>query len=357
MKKALKIWSLTVACIALLGSCHGQEEDVELKVQLVPSKTLIVADGKEEVTFKVLYGVSDVTTEAKVYLTSHPEAGWSGGAFSTTEAGEYKFSAIYRDMASNEVLITASEDLANFDSRFERHICVMDLTGTWCTFCPGGMTKLNFYIQKNEWKGIVHMLALHDNTQGDDPMGLALTSEIMSNFGNYGYPMFVTDLRDSGSLTEHIANIAPSFERSVEEFPARSDVKIATSMSESELSVDVTLFAEVAGDWSVCAYLVEDGIVAEQKDGSLIHKDYTHNHVARTLLSKNWRGDSLGTLKAEQEGAKHYTTTLNAEWVAENMYVMALSIDAQGYVNNVAVCPILSGEATSNSVDYKYLQK
>lgn len=240
-------------------------------------------------------------------------------------------------------------DAPALSSRFERHICVMDLTGTWCSFCPEGMTKLKFYIQKEEWKDIVHLLALHDNTQGEDPMGLALTSDVMKKYGNYGYPMFVTDLRDSGSLTEHIANIAPSFERSLEEYPACSDVKIATTISGEELSVDVALFPEVAGEWKASVFLVEDGIVAAQKDGSLTHDDYPHDHVARAVVSKYWMGDSLGTLAAEQEATKSYTITLDEEWNRENMYVMALSVDSNGYVNNVAVCPL--GE----SVDYKYL--
>lgn len=357
MKKGLKIWSLAAVCMVLLGSCHGQEDDVELKVQLVPSGTSIVADGKEAVTFQVLHGVSDVTNEANIYLTSHPEMEWSGMEFSTSEAGEYTFQAIYRDVASNQVQITASEDMSNIASRFARHICVMDLTGAWCSFCPEGFRKLSFYQRKSEWKDIVHILALHDNTQGDDPMALSVTPTILTAFGAVGYPAFVTDLRDSGSLTENVADIVPSFECSLEEYPSRSDVKISTSVNGDKLSVEVTLFAEISGEWSVCTYLVEDGIVAEQKDGSVTHAEYTHNHVARALLSASWRGDRLGRLDAEQEATKEYVQTISEDWNPENMYIMALSIDANGYVNNVAVCPLVNGQAMSNAVDYKYLQK
>lgn len=346
MKTRLKIWSLALLGV-LLGSCHGQTDD-EVEVQLVPSQTTINADGEQSVSFQVLYGASDVTVESNIYLTSHPELGWSGNSFSTTEAGTYKFQAVYRDQPSQEVEITALA-VEKVESRFERHICVMDLTGTWCSFCPEGYRKLNYYVTRPYWKDVVHMLAIHDNTSGEDPMGLPLASTLLNDFKLVGFPSFITDLRDSGSLTDNVDDIEPSFERSEEQYPACSDVKIATSLSGTSLSVDVTLFAEMAGEWRTTVFLVEDGIVAPQADGSMITEDYTHNHVARQLLSISWRGEGLGQLSAESEGSKSYTATLAEDWVAEKMYVMALAIDSDGYVNNVAVCPL--GE----SVDYKYL--
>lgn len=347
MKLIRKI-ALFMAVAVGFASCHGVEDD-SVGVTLEASALTIVADGQQSVTFEVLYGASVVSAEAEIYLTSHPDRGFSGTSFSTTEAGEYIFQAIYRDQSSNQVKITATEPVGPHESRFERHICVMDLTGTWCTFCPDGMTKLNFYVQKKEWKDITHILAIHDNTQGDDPMGLPLSSKIMADYGNYGYPMFVTDLRDSGSLTNDVGNIVPSLNRSLDEFPAQCDVKFTSSLEGRNLSVDVDLFAELAGSYAVSVFLVEDNIVAPQKDGSITHQEYNHKHVVRALLNNNYKGDSLGTLAAEQEGAKSYTYTLPEEWKVEDMTIVVLAITPDGYVNNVTA-GVLGGSA-----DYKYL--
>lgn len=330
------------------ASCHGVEDD-SVGVTLEASALTIVADGQQSVTFEVLYGASVVSAEAEIYLTSHPDRGFSGTSFSTTEAGEYIFQAIYRDQSSNQVKITATEPVGPHESRFERHICVMDLTGTWCTFCPDGMTKLNFYVQKKEWKDITHILAIHDNTQGDDPMGLPLSSKIMADYGNYGYPMFVIDLRDSGSLADHVGEIIPGFNRSLDEFPAQCDVKLSSTLEGRNLSIDVDLFAELAGKYAVSVFLVEDNIVAPQKDGSITHQDYNHKHVVRALVNTSYKGDSLGTLEAESEGSKSYTYTIPEEWKLEDMTIVALAITPDGYVNNVAVA------ALGESVDYKYL--
>lgn len=340
----LKIWTLCALCALLLGSCRGQiDEGVE--VQLVPSATTIVADGEQEVAFEVLYGIDKVTTQAEIYSVSHPELTISGAKFSTTDAGDYIFQAKYGNTLSKEVKITAAKEV---DSRFERHICVMDITGTWCTFCPAGYRNLVFYTNKAEWKDIVHMLALHDGASGNDPMALDVTTTIANNY-SLEFPSFITDMRDMGSLVNDVLDIASSFNCSIEDYPAHCDVKLATTLSEVEVSISATLFSERAENYSLAVWLYEDGIVAEQKDGSLIDKQYKHNHVARALLSRSWRGDSLGVVAAEEEATKNYTITLAEEWNAENMYVMALAIDKDGYVNNVAVCPL--GE----SVDYKYL--
>ena len=338
-----------VAALAVgFASCHGTVDD-SVEVELKASALTIVADGQQSVTFEVLYGASGVTSEAQIYLTSHPELGFSGTEFKTTEAGEYTFQAIYRDQSSNEVKIVATEPVGSHKSRFERHICVMDLTGTWCTFCPDGMTKLNFYVQKKEWKNITHILAVHDNTQGDDPMGIALSSKIMADFGNYGYPMFVIDLRDSGSLTEHVGEIVTGFNRSLDEYPAQCDVKFSSSLEGRNLSVDVDLFAELAGKYAVSVFLVEDNIIAPQKDGSITHQDYNHKHVVRALLNNSYKGDSLGELAAESEGSKTYTYTLPEEWKVEDMTIVAVAITPDGHINNVAV------GALGESVNYKYL--
>lgn len=341
--------ALFAAVVVGLASCHGQSDDTEVKVTLTPSIYTIVADGEQSVTFEVLYGAANVNATAQIYLISHPEFEWNGTEFTTIVAGEYTFQAIYNDQTSNEVKIVATEPVGPHESRFERHICVMDLTGAWCAFCPDGMTKLTYYVGKNEWKNIVHMIALHDNSQGEDPMGLEMTPRILNDFGLAGFPSFITDLRDSGSLSDNVGDIVPSFNRSIDEFPAQCDVKITSALNGRELRVDVDLFAELAGNYAVSVFLVENNIVSPQKDGSMIHTDFSHKHVARCLMNSNYKGDSMGALAAEQESAKSYTYTLPEEWKVEDMTIVALAITEDGYVNNVAEC------AVGESIDYKYL--
>lgn len=352
MKLFSKI-SLLLAAIVGLASCHGQVDD-SVQLQLVPSTLSITADGREEVTFEVLYGANVVTAESMISLVSPAEQIWGGkgvNTFKTSEAGEYIFKATYLDMESEEVKVTAVAYVSNHTSRFDRHICIMDFTGAWCSFCPEGYRTLEGLISNPYagWRDIVTIMALHDGTGGKDPMALSVTNDIHGAFGLGSFPAFVTDLRNGGLLTESQEKIRESLNTSVDEYPAQCDVKVASSLSGDELTVDVTLFAEIAGDYRVSVWLVENNVIGPQNDGANTYADWSHKHVARTLLSAHWRGDSLGSLAVEAEGSKSYTYTLPAEWKREDMTIVALAITPDGYVNNVAECEL------GQSVDYKYL--
>ena len=344
---------LLLAAVAGFASCHGQEDDSVL-VQLIPSKLAITADGVDEVTFEVYYGANVVTAESMIALVSPAEQIWGGrgvSSFKTTEVGEYIFKATYQDLESEEVRITANPYVSDFTSRFDRHICIMDFTGAWCSFCPEGYRTLESLILNPYagWDEIVTIMALHDGTGGKDPMAISVTNEIHNSFGLPSFPAFVTDLRDGGLLTESFEKIRESLNASLDEYPAQCDVKVASSLAGDALTVDVTLFAELAGEYRVSVWLVENNIVGPQKDGSADYTDWNHKHVVRTLLSAQWRGDKLGALDAETEGSKSYTYTLPAEWKKEDMTIVALAVTPDGYVNNVAECKL------GQSVDYKYL--
>ncbi|MBO7300147.1 MAG: Omp28-related outer membrane protein [Tidjanibacter sp.] len=352
MKKFGKIL-LLVAAIVGFASCHGQEDD-GVQLQLVPSKRTMTADGVDVVTFEVLYGANVVTTEALIELVSPAEQIWGGrgvSTFTTTESGSYIFKATYLDLVSEEVEITAAPYVSNFLSRFDRHICVMDFTGAWCSFCPDGYRTLMGVINNPYagFKDIVTVLALHDDTGGKDPMALGVTNAIHAAFGLGSYPAFLTDLRSGGLLTEGLEKIRESFYESLDEYPAQCDVKIVSSVEGDIATVEVTLFAELAGDYRVSVWLVENGVVGPQNDGASVYDSWNHEHVARALLSDNWRGDALGTLAKEQEQTKNYTYTLGVNWKVADMSVVALAITPDGYVNNVAEC------ALGESVDYKYI--
>lgn len=350
-----------VAKIALLASlalgfvaCHGQSDDGSVEVKLTPSVLTIEADGSQTVTFEVTYGGTVVNQESEIVLLSHPKHRWDGRNFMTKEVGEYIFQATYRDMQSNQVTITAVEPAPLEASRFERHICVIDLTGTWCSFCPDGMQKLNYYVQKKEWKDIVHVIAIHDNTQGDDPMGIPISSVLMKDFGNYGYPMFITDMRDSGSLTENVADIVPSFERSLEEHPAHCGIKISSSLVGRTLKCETTLYAETLDKYSMTLFLVEDDIVAPQKDGSITHQDYKHHHVVRYIANEGLYDGYMGSfssMAADKEAHWTHEYVLPEEWNTDNMSIVVVAYDSTKTVNNVAEC------AVGESVGFKYLDK
>ena len=97
-------------------------------------------------------------------------------------------------------------------------------------------------------------------------------------------------------------------------------------------------------------YVVEDGIMGQQLDGSLTVPDYYHQYVVRKMLSATVYGDGMGRIAPGAVKSRTYEVSLDAAWNLANTYVYALAIDADGYVNNMQVCLLNGGSA-----DYEYL--
>jgi hypothetical protein len=113
--------------------------------------------------------------------------------------------------------------------------------------------------------------------------------------------------------------------------------------------VTVRITSEKDAEYRLILYAVENGLKYQQNDGG-IYRDYTHNHVVRKLLSATVDGDKLGYIATGKESSRSYTVIMEEEWNAENLSFYALVTDENGYVNNLAVCKAIDGDA-----DYEYV--
>ena len=71
--------------------------------------------------------------------------------------------------------------------------------------------------------------------------------------------------------------------------------------------------------------------------------------MVRKLLSATVDGDKLGYIAADKEKSISYTVVMEEGWNTENLSFYALVTDENGYVNNLAVCEAINGNA-----DYEY---
>lgn len=88
-------------------------EVVFAEVEVTPavlsaSKTNIAADGEQKTIFTVRHDNVDVTTESEIYNAAD-DSKLSSEEFSTTTPGTYTFYAVYKDVKTNEVTVTARE--------------------------------------------------------------------------------------------------------------------------------------------------------------------------------------------------------------------------------------------------------
>ena len=84
----------------------NNDEDEETTIELAASKTTIVADGNDKVTFTVTENGKDITSEATIFVG---ETELSLNVFTSTTAGTYTAYAIKDEVKSNEITITVEK--------------------------------------------------------------------------------------------------------------------------------------------------------------------------------------------------------------------------------------------------------
>ena len=149
---------MCLAVMACTGTIDPEGDVDDGTLVLIPDVEKFFADGKSVVTFTVMDEDADVTGDAVVTCMTTGQ-NVEGAAFSTDKAGEYKFRASYDGKVSKPESVVAM-----FKSQYERKVCVMEFTGTWCAQCPAGATILNF-LASDMYKGEVNVLAFHNDDE------------------------------------------------------------------------------------------------------------------------------------------------------------------------------------------------
>lgn len=350
--KKITLWASALV-LGLAGvACSGtavEEETTDLLLKV--NKISFVADDADAVTFTVLNGVVDVTSEAVIRCKTNNTI-VSGASFSATQAGTYKFEASLGSATSPTIEVTATE-APHKASQFVRHICIMEFTGQWCAHCPAGYNYLNFFIERY-YKKVAHVIAMHDNSTSPDIFALPVQLEIARAFSIVTYPYALVDLRASGPLSDDSAStLEKNITASQKEYPAHCGVALKSVYNESTKSTTVSarIFSEKTEAYKLAVYVLEDGLVAEQNNGGMIVPNYTHNHVARRLVSASYKGDSMGEIKSGQEAVKDYVINIDPAWNLDKTSVFALAIGANGYVNNMMTCKIVNGDADYHKIN------
>lgn len=349
MKRILNIIGVFALCV-LSVACQGNEGELELTLKT--DKRSILADGSDAVSFSVMLGSEDVTSEAEIICNNDGKV-LESAEFTATVPATYSFKARYQGYESSARTVVA-EEVSDTDepSKYKRNVLVMEFTGQWCSQCPTGWRTLYYWHQRPRYKDVTYVLALHDGTSGIDEYDFPVQREIHTEYGMPGLPCALIDMRDQVALNSEGSKVKDYFDQSISEGPhcgvAVSSV-YDSEAGKAELTVKVA--SEKSGKYRLAVYVVEDGIVNYQKDGSVTIDNYTHNHVARQLVSGSYKGDSLGDIAKGEEAVKTYEITADTAWTLENVYIYAVVIDSEGIVNNMAACDFVNG-----STDYALVE-
>lgn len=347
----------------------GVDEVPEGVLRIFADKTEIAANGSDEVTFTVMFGSEDVSTDKGMQLIRTFNGDkkymmYGANKFTTVSAGTYTFSAEYyyagKKYSDNEVTIQATQFFSGEEKDYARNVLAAYFTSTGCTSCPLASKGIKTVQENNP--GEISVVAFHADMAGiSDPMKTGNTEVFRLGLGNFqGLPMLFWNLRPGTNL------IGPEFQTSFDAekalYEPQCGVAIETSFDEStrELDIEVGITSNLPVVYRYLVFLVEDNMDSAVLGNAYKQcgDPYVHDNVVRDVLTSGVSGEKINqdlpfTVGVEATAAKK--VKLPAHWNAKNMRVVvsAMSSSDGGYTwiaNNTNEC------ALGSSVDYEYVE-
>ncbi|MBO7220709.1 MAG: Omp28-related outer membrane protein [Alistipes sp.] len=299
--------------------------------------------------------------------------------FTSTQIGKYKYSAIYGSHESStsiEVVATpppapaAPVDNNPEKTNFVRRSLLVQFTGTSCGYCPYMMNALDLVAKDSKYNDTYVLTAAHNFGDGD-PARILDALTLPTALGASSYPSLNVDM--AVTIKDRNSEIIKSL---LNESKARTTVKggIAANVKyyEEEGYVIATLLvkAKESGNFRVGAWLLEDGIRAEQlnngaRPNSGVDFNLHNNSIRRAKVSRqttmDYTGLDLGYIEAGKTAVKEFAFPLKKhgekgnqeQWNHNNLRVIAyISTEENGkwLVNNVIKAP------KDGSVDFEYTE-
>jgi hypothetical protein len=315
----------------------------DANLKLTASRTKIMPNGSDMITFTVTYNDEDVTSSAK--LTNFDTGEAMSATYSTTEFAPVKVVATYEGANgySNQVTITPAG--------FYTKALLIKGTGMGCVNCP---TMVNTLERAEEsYPDRFVEVAVHLSGWGvTDIMETTYGKRILSMLKVEYYPGGVFDFRTQ--LTNPSLNsVLNTLRLCCEENPAKTGIKATSSSSNGTYMANVEISTREAGEYYIAAAIVEDGIIASQTGSS--NPNYVHDHVFRKSYNDQLYGESLGEVAVGTPATYEIIGSLpsNIQDVTKcRMVIYTMKVEATstyGYIVDNAVEFPLNG-----SIDYRF---
>lgn len=361
MKRFKYIFLALAACIGLAG-CSGNIDPEDMKVFISADKSTIYADGVDAVTFTVTYLGEDVSRSKETcisweYQGRKTEMAAGVNSFSTSEAGEYTFTAEYKGITSTgSVTLSARQPESTQASGWFHKMLAMEFTSVWCTYCPLLAEALKTV--ERTYPERIATVAFHENSMGEDPMTLPLNDKIYNkvNTGE-GLPLFALDFRKSSQhIVNEYAKIVSEIEAQLEKYKPDCGVAIKTAYDASarKLEVKASFKSDVAASYNYHIFLVEDSVEGSQAgyDGSAVYK---HDNVLRAMASDNVNGSKLNEGNKFNPGTEYTVTKkfdIPASWNTSQMRVIVSILKSDS--NSTYICDNSNECGLGSEVGYLY---
>lgn len=273
----------------------------------------------------------------------------------SVEANDSDFRKAYLMLTSNsedstKAIVTVEQmgDLvADYGSEFIRRSVVMRMTATWCGYCP----FMNYGLEAASEQYPDHIIPInvHDITS-EGGLAFPNANDFYTFFdvvslpeGYVNYYAFLPNISSTARVTEFFEGLAREATSSL---PSNTVVGGYASLEDGTISADIYVASKEAGEYALCVYLLEDGIIHDQayQSGSDEGKDYVHDNVLRASITDNLlHGEAFS---AQANGTQKFHFDFSVPYNVENqdnLHIVAFTLREGTY----------SGSVGAGNVEYK----
>ncbi len=250
--------------------------------------------------------------------------------------------------STTRIVVKGSEEPGDWTNKEFWHKSLgIRFTATWCKYCPNLAT--GFANAVSQYPNKIELLNLHPTSS---QLGFSGTSAMDDIFNISGYPTGFVDYRtiienySSDYAAKLIVNAAKETESN---YPTKTGISFTSTVSGSQLNLNVKLYIKEKGDYKVTAVLLEDDIIGYQNGGG---DSYNHSSIARVAIS-DITGDAISTSEDNKTVSKNYTATIPDKCVKDKLRVLVYVLKQYGlqtvirtadygdyYVDNAISAPV-----------------
>ena len=355
--KFTKFFALVAATMAMFAACTPGGDVTTATGDITLSAETVV-----EVNTPIHFVVKDssganVTNDATIYDKSHDFAQVEN-PFTPTVDGDYTFYAVVGDAISKDFKVTVTpevpalpEDTDAANTSFKHRILLVDHTGNTCGYCPHMMKALKEIEESGDFDGKYYEAMSHSYSN-TDPAFSGAAASISSHYGLQGYPTLTYNFYHPTSSSYNAEHIKSQINALWKE-SADAGIAASTNLAAKSVVVNAEVKAAVDGEYSITAWLLEDGIYAKQTNATDEWMNTHNNAIRQAATTSPLTGYELGALKTGETAEQILNLTIARDtWNRDNMKVM-LIVSKKGDnkkfdVANVVICPI------NDSVTYDY---
>ena len=332
MKNLFKYASLLMAA-AMLFSCEGtvdpdgptpgpepEPENLELKIA---SDRNLVQTGVDEATITVTLGEEVITKDVTFFDGNNKVIDLPGFKFKASKVGDYVIWASYGTYISEKITIKATDlaipaspkDPKPASIDFKARVLITEFTTVGCTYCPAVKEIIHGLLEDPEMADKMVVTECHSGLVGGyaDPCYLHDRS-----FEDYcaitGFPTVKLDIdylvKDRTAIGSAVKDMIAAKEGTV------PGIAVNAKCENNNVVAKVTVKAAADATYRVGAFLLEDGIYAEQKSATADWM-HTHNNVIR-YVDAAYKTTYYGHPVADIEAGK--TADIMFSWLLEDIW-------------------------------------